>query len=79
MLVPSHPCLLVPDLEPVDCDVEHDPLLVLARRPDGHLELLQRVLAHAVAARLLHLQHADQLPLERLPVAHELVLVPRTP
>ena len=75
----SYPCLLIPDLEPVDGDVNDDPLLVLPGGLNGHLELLQGVLAHAVAAGLLDGQHADQLALENLALAHELVLAAALP
>lgn len=55
-----------------------NPLLVLASGADGHLEVRQRLLAHAVPPRLRHLQHADQLGAERDTLAEEaarLVLV----
>jgi hypothetical protein len=71
----SYPSLFVPNLESVYGNVYDDPLLVLARRPDGHLELLYRVLAHAVAAGFPHFEDADQLSLERLAVSDEFVLV----
>ena len=74
-----HPCLFIPDLEPVDGDVDEDPLLVLPGGLDGHLQLLEGVLAHPVAAGLLHGEHADQLPLEDLALAHELVLAAALP
>lgn len=55
---------LVAQADPIHGDADEDALLVLPGGADGHLELGQRVLAHAVAARLRDLQHADQLALE---------------
>ena len=48
-----------------------NPLLVFARRLDGHLQLLQRVLTHPVSPGLGHLQHTDQFALEGLTFAKE--------
>lgn len=48
-----------------------DSLFVFARRSDGDLEILQCLLAHPVAARLAHLQNADELGLEDDTVAEE--------
>ena len=79
ILTSSHPRLLISDLKPVHSNLDVDSLLVLAAGLDGHLELLERVLAHPVPPGLLHLQHPDQLPLEHLAVADKLLLVPTSP
>jgi len=47
------------------------PLLVLPSRPDGHLEVLQRLLAHPIATGLAHLQNADELCLELNAIAEK--------
>ena len=75
----THPCLLVSNLESVNRNLYVDPLLVFSTGLDGHLELLQGVLAHPVSPGLLHLQHSNQLPLEELALAQELLLVPASP
>ena len=75
----SYPGLLISDLKPVHGNLDVDALLVLSAGLDGHLELLQRVLAHPVPPGLLHLQHPDQLPLEHLAVADKLLLVSTSP
>lgn len=77
----TNPRFLVAQPQPVDGDVHGDALLVLAGSADSHLEVGERLLAHAVAARLRHLQYADQLGLEAHAFAEEarrLVLVCRS-
>ena len=75
----TDPCLLVPDLQSVHSNLYVDPLLVFSTRLDGHLQLLQGVLAHPVPPGLLHLQDSDQLPFEELSLAQELLLVAASP
>lgn len=64
MMVQGVPCLLIPQPQPIDGHMDGYPLLVLAGCPDGHLEVLQRLLAHAISPGLAHLQNADELCLE---------------
>ena len=75
----THPGLLVSDLESVYSNLNVDPLFVFSTRLDGHLQLLQGVLAHPVPPGLLHLQDSDQLPFEELALAQELLLVAASP
>ena len=75
----THPGLLVSDLESVHSNLYVDPLLVFSTRLDGHLQLLQGVLAHSVPSGLLHLQDSNQLPFEELSLAQELLLVAASP
>jgi hypothetical protein len=44
----------------MDCD----PLFVLARSPDGHLQVLQRLLTHSVATCLTHLEYSNEFRLK---------------
>ena len=75
----TYPCLLVSDLESVHRNLYVDPLLVFSTRLDGHLQLLQGILAHPVPSGLLHLQHSDQLPFEGLTFSNELLFVTASP
>ena len=75
----THPGLLVSDLESVYSNLNVDPLFVFSTRLDGHLQLLQGVLAHPVPSGLLHLQNSNQLPFEELSLAQELLLVAASP
>lgn len=51
--------------------MNRDALLVFTRRPNGDLKILQRLLAHPIAARLAYLQDANELGLEDDTVAEE--------
>lgn len=63
--------LLIPQPQPIDGHMNRYPLLVLAGCPYGHLEVLQRLLAHPVSSRLAHLQNADELGLELNAIAEK--------
>jgi len=71
MMVQRVTRLLIPQAQPVDGHMDGYPLLVLPSRPDGHLEVLQRLLAHPIATGLAHLQNADELCLELNAIAEK--------
>jgi hypothetical protein len=48
----------------IDSDMDCDPLFVLARCSDGHLQVLQRLLAHSIPSGLPHLENPNEFRLE---------------
>lgn len=51
----SHP-FSHPQPQTIDGHMDGYPLLVLSSRPDGHFEILQRLLAHPITSGLAHLK-----------------------